>query len=176
MRHITPLVLLALGACASREPAAPPTAPDAARTPTSSQQPPADAAGMFAFVKAGSYRSWPVREPSLHPSRGPHSRRAMPVRVFYNQALADSLGAGGGEHPAGAAVVKEMYTDRGVLRGWAVMVKTANASAEGDGWYWYEVTSVTSGDSPVAADHGVDLCSDCHEAGADYVLSRFPPR
>ena len=53
--------------------------------------------------------------------------------------------------------VVEMYDEDGRLLGWAVMVKTGEDSAQGGGWYWYEITSTTDGSSPVAAGNGVPL-------------------
>ena len=85
-----------------------------------------------------------------------------------------SLAAGNWSHPLGSSIVKEMYNADGDLQGWAVMVKTQDDSAGGKGWFWYEVTSTTSGSNPVAAGNGVQLCQGCHFIGNDYVLTDFP--
>ncbi len=53
-------------------------------------------------------------------------------------------------------------------------MKTAAASDDGKGWYWYEVKSTTDNRRPVAAANGVTLCSGCHTAGRDFVLSTYP--
>ena len=97
------------------------------------------------------------------------------MRVFLNAALSGSLKAKSDAHPAGSATVKEMFTDAGELRGWAVMVKVApEAGDDGEGWYWYEVTSATDGSAPVADGTGVGLCVACHDSGTDMVLTAFP--
>lgn len=135
--------------------------------------PPAEAGGLYAFLKAGEYKSW-ARESAAHPSRGPH-----PVRVvaYFNASLDASMKRGGNqEHPRGAAVVKELYDGDGRLSGWAAAIKTEVRSAVGQGWYWYEVLSVAPGARPVAADNGVPLCYGCHAPGRDFILTEYPLR
>jgi hypothetical protein len=91
--------------------------------------------------------------------------------------LAASMATGNELHPAGSAVVKEMYGEDGkTLRGWSVAVKTQDDSADGEGWFWYEVTSTTD---PTRlgggrAGNGVPLCTGCHAGGWDFILSRYP--
>lgn len=135
--------------------------------------PPAEADGLYAFLKSGEYKSW-ARESAPHPSRGPH-----PVRViaYFNPTLEASMKRGGKqEHPRGAAVVKELYDGDGRLSGWAAAIKTDARSAVGKGWYWYEVLSVAQGERPVAADKGVPLCYGCHAPGRDFILTEYPLR
>ena len=91
------------------------------------------------------------------------------MRVFLDPKLDASLKAGNASHPAGSAAVKEMYDAEGKLQGWAVMVKTSNNSANGKGWFWYEVTCTTDGSKPVASGNGVPLCFGCHFTGSDFV-------
>ena len=67
-----------------------------------------------------------------------------------------------------------MYDANGKLEGWAVMVKTQADSANGKGWYWYEITSTTDGSSPVVSGNGVPLCFGCHFTGRDFVLTDYP--
>ena len=135
---------------------------------------PADLDKLFAYLKAAKYKSLPAMESSRHSSRGPHSKLGRPVRVFMDAKMKASLAAGNLEHPAGSSIVKEMYTDDGQLEGWAVMVKTAEKSDGGQGWFWYENTSTKSGAKPVAAGNGVPLCFACHSTGKDFVLTHFP--
>lgn len=135
---------------------------------------PADAAKLFAYLQSGAYKSFMAQESKRHPSAGPHTKIGLDVRVFMNDALDRSLASGADQHPAGSAVVKEMFTAKGDLRGWAVAVKTTADSAEGQGWYWYEVKSTTDNRRPVAAANGVGLCAGCHAAGRDFVLSTYP--
>lgn len=136
---------------------------------------PADKDKLFAYLQARAYEKLDAKESKQHPSAGPHTRTGLPVRVFMNDALNASMAAENDEHPAGAGVVKEMFTKEGELRGWAVAVKVdAESGDAGEGWYWYEVKSTTDNSNPVAAAKGVGLCAGCHIAGTDFVLSEYP--
>ncbi len=147
------------------------TAADAAQ---SAQSIPVDAQQLFAYLQAENYKAFTAQESVRHPSAGPHTRVGNDVRVYMNAALDDSLASGADQHPAGAGVVKEMFAKDGKLRGWAVAVKTEADSQDGNGWYWYEVKSTTDNSNPVAAANGVALCTGCHAAGHDFVLSAYP--
>jgi hypothetical protein len=132
---------------------------------------------LFAFLVDGSYRSFPAKESDLHPSNGPHSIEGefgKPVRAYLNATVLASLEAGNDEHPAGSAIVKEMYGDEGELQGWAVSVKTQSDADGGKGWFWYEVTSTEDPDALVANGNGVASCYGCHSVGRDFVLTTFP--
>lgn len=132
---------------------------------------------LMEYLQSLRYQRWSARESQTHPSRGPHTNYGKPVRVFLNDTLAASMRAGNAEHPVGSTAVKEMYDHDGTLAGWAVETKTQGASAGGDGWFWYEVTSTTDGSDPVAIGNGVPGCVNCHATGGrDYVLSEFPLR
>lgn len=135
---------------------------------------PTEQDALFAYLKSGSYKDFFAKESERHPSAGPHTAVGLDVRVFLNDTLAKSLEAEADAHPEGAGVVKEMFSPDGSLRGWAVAVKTQADSKDGQGWYWYEVTSTTDGSNPVAAGNGVGLCTGCHAAGQDFVLSAYP--
>ena len=138
---------------------------------------PTDADALFTYLQEGGYKEF-AHEEERHTSTGPHPdpqvRETHTVIAFFNSGLDASLKSGNGEHPEGSAAVKEFYDANGDLSGWAVSVKTQAESATGQGWYWYEVTSVTDGSSPVAAGNGVALCWGCHASGNDFVLSRYP--
>jgi hypothetical protein len=129
---------------------------------------------LFSYLQAGSYKDFAAQESDQHPTSGPHTKAGWPVRVFLGPKLDASLNAGNVSHPAGSSVVKEMYDASGKLQGWAVMVKTSADSANGKGWFWYEVTSTTDGSKPVAIGNGVPLCAGCHFVGRDYVLTGYP--
>ncbi len=138
---------------------------------------PTEKNALFAFLKEGTYKSFPAKESGQHPSRGPHSIKGsfgQPVRSYLNATIQKSLEAGNKTHPQGAGIVKEMFSEAGELQGWAVSVKTQDDSAGGNGWFWYEVTSTTDANALVANGNGVPLCFGCHAAGADYVLSDYP--
>ncbi|MBI2311746.1 MAG: hypothetical protein HYU77_04490 [Betaproteobacteria bacterium] len=132
--------------------------------------PPVESKALFAWLKAGSYKSW-VHESKSHPSAGPHP---VEVIAFLNPVLDLSLKAGNKSHPVNAAAVKELYSADDKIRGWAVSVKTQAQSDGGKGWYWYEVLSPANADRTVAAAHGVPLCVGCHAPGKDYVLIPYP--
>ena len=138
---------------------------------------PTDADALFVYLQEGGYKEF-AHEEERHTSTGPHPdpqvRESHTVIAFFNSALDASLKAGNEAHPEGSAAVKEFYDADGECTGWAVSVKTQAESATGQGWYWYEVTSVTDGSSPVAAGNGVALCWGCHASGNDFVLSRYP--
>ena len=136
---------------------------------------PLDKAELFAFLSGRGYESFPTKETGTHEGRGPHTAVNAPVRVFYNDVLSASLAAGNAEHPVGAASVKEMYGDDGEVAGWAVMVKTGEATDEGRGWFWYEVTSASDATSIAAVGNGVPGCVECHmRRDQDLIRSGFP--
>jgi hypothetical protein len=66
--------------------------------------------------------------------------------------------------------------DGKTVQGYAVALKTEEESAGGNGWFWYEVTSVTDSSAIVANGTGVPLCYGCHSGGTDFVLTRFPQK
>ena len=153
------------------------SAPSDVSITTVSDTVPTDADALFVYLQEGGYKEF-AHEEERHTSTGPHPdpqvRETHTVIAFFNSGLDASLKAGNEAHPEGSAAVKEFYDADGELSGWAVSVKTQAESATGQGWYWYEVTSVTDGSSPVAAGNGVALCWGCHASGNDFVLSRYP--
>ena len=157
----------------AQESAMQPTAPTAAVDSVV----PTDRQLLFQFLQAGSYRTFSDQETDRHPSRGPHAKFNWPVRVFFDPKMASSLQRGNVEHPAGSAVVKEMFSEDGSnLVGWAVMVKTLEDSEGGAGWFWYETTNTEDSSDVVAAGNGIGLCVGCHATGNDFVLTSYPPR
>ncbi|MDT3734698.1 MAG: hypothetical protein ROZ00_00560 [Denitratisoma sp.] len=137
---------------------------------TGGDVPPAESQALNRFLQSGGYKRWP-HESAPHPSRGPHP---VTVQTYLNPAMQASLAAGNKDHPAGSAIVKELFDDKGAIRGWAVSVKTGAKSRLGKGWYWYEVLSPAADAKPDYAGQGLLLCSACHATGKDYVLSDFP--
>lgn len=138
---------------------------------------PTDKDELFSYLQAGTYKSF-AREAEPHTSVGPHPspdlRPSSNVVAFFNSPMDASLKAGNATHPKGSANVKEFYDSDGQLSGWAVSVKTAEDSQNGQAWYWYEILSTTDGGDPVAAATGVALCAGCHLTGRDFVLSKYP--
>lgn len=137
---------------------------------------PVDEAALYEYLQQGEYKSFETADSEPHPSAGPHLEPGNPVKVFFSDAVAQSLTEGYDAHPKGAALVKEIYRPGGEeLTGWAVAVKTDKDSNNGNGWFWVEYTSITDpSQKPVEAGNGVGLCSGCHASGRDFVLSRLP--
>ena len=147
-----------------------PTAP----TPTTKFDIPLDKEALVAYLKAGDYKGFPYQETKAHPSVGPHQKQGLPVRVFMNKTIGDSLKAANDKHPVGSAMVKEMFTKTGEASGWAVMVKTQEDSDAGKGWFWYELADLDTQAKIVAHGNGVIGCYQCHSVGKDTVRSIFP--
>jgi len=153
----------ALDGCAGRTPTATPAVPTATPSPGAMDMvPPTDAAALRAWLEAGSYRGW-VAESAPHPSTGPHGGT---VRTYLNDIVLESLQAGNAAHPAGAALVKELYFGGDSVQLWAVSVKVEDDSAGGRGWYWWEGEGLSG--------VGLRACTSCHSRGRDYVWTPFP--
>jgi hypothetical protein len=160
-----------VAAASAADDAGPPSPPPDASPPPSTAPVPTQAKALGAWLVSGDYRTW-AHESEPHPSEGPHGSE---VKTFLSPTLVASLERGAGEHPRGAAAVKELYDERGRHVGWAVSVKIADRSRAGKGWYWYEVFSTDPGAKPDYAGVGVKLCRGCHaEDSVDQVLITFP--
>ena len=134
--------------------------------------PPRKRARLVEWLEAGSYRETYVGEPAVHPSAGPHGGN---VRTYFNSILAEDLREGRTTFRKGATMVKELYfggTDE--VAGYAVMTKVKKKSGgTGKGWLFYEAFNRTGDDAFYG--RGLRLCSDCHSAGTDFLLSPFRP-
>ncbi|HEU4534698.1 MAG TPA: hypothetical protein VFS00_11295, partial [Polyangiaceae bacterium] len=127
------------------------------------ERPPTDAAAMAAWIDAKYYADWacepePTRKTDGSPGIHAH---ATSNRVCSNALMASTDRAAGGEWPAGAAAVKEIYGSSGEIVNYAVALKTGAASDGGRGWYWYEGTGAGA-----IAGFGVGLCTGCHGAAS----------
>ncbi len=135
------------------------------------QVPPARKAPLLRWLRAGTYQQSYVAEPEVH--RSLTTVHGLNVRTWYSPTLADDLRAGRVPFRRGAAMVKELYesgTDQVV--GWAVMRKLRPRSGgRGQGWLFYERLS----DGTTFFGRGLGVCTGCHAAGADYLLSPFRP-
>ena len=123
---------------------------------------------------ADIYKNFPTSESETHPSSGPHASFGHPVKVYMNATMNDAFKAGAKVLPKGAGTVKELFDNDGGLDGWAVMLKTQDASDGGKGWFWYEITSTTDSSAPRANGNGVARCAGCHSVGNDFVLTEHP--
>jgi hypothetical protein len=137
----------------------------------SAQAPPAAKRPLLRWLQDGAYRQTYTPEPAVH--RSLTTAHGLNVRTWYDQTLVDDLRAGRTTFRKGAAMVKELYAggDQQVV-GWAVMRKLRRASgARGQGWLFYERL-------PGGGDffgRGLGVCTGCHGAGTDYLLSPFRP-
>lgn len=135
-----------------------------------SEVPPTDKSGLYAWLKAGSYKAW-AHESTPHTSVGPHPTKVV---TYINKSLDQSLSKKATTHPKGSAAVKELLNGKGELSGWAVSIKTDANSNSGKGWFWYEMLGTRPNSNVVASDNGVPLCFGCHTPGSDYVLTPYP--
>jgi len=135
--------------------------------PTTQPAVPRNPTSLFAYLKAGSYKSF-KHESAPHASAGPHGT----VQVYINDVLDKSLASGSGQHPEGAASVKELWSGTSLF-GWAVMVKTAPTSEGGKNWYWFELFNTTD-PSKALEGNGLPGCTGCHSLGRDYYRSSYP--
>lgn len=127
---------------------------------------PPESKGIFDALVNGMYKDW-KSEAAPHPSAGPHGT----VQVYFNSIIVDSYTANNEAHPKGSSIVKELYSGT-KLTGWAVMVKVADGSQGGEGWFWYENFSITS-NKPIVSST-TTFCDGCHTPGVDYVLIPYP--
>ena len=145
-----------------------------AESETSESVAPTDDDKLHEWLISGEYKIFTASESETHPSAGPHTKYGLPVRVFLNSMLDESMSAEDSNHPVGATAVKEMYSTDNKLEGWAVMVKTQTETDGGKGWYWYEATSIEPGTKAFASGNGVPLCVSCHGGGKDFVVTKYP--
>lgn len=135
------------------------------------QTPPAAKRPLLRWLQAHTYRQSYTPEPAVHPSLT--TAHGLNVRTWYNGTLVEDLRTGRATFRKGAAMVKELYAmgDRQVV-GWAVMRKMRRPSGRrGQGWLFYERL-------PGGGDlfgRGLGVCTGCHRAGTDYLLSPFRP-
>jgi hypothetical protein len=105
-------------------------------TVSSLQTPPQGAQAVEKWLSGGAYKKWHC-EGEVHESRSPSPHGFN--RICSNDVLAEDA-ASDGDWAKGAAAVKELYASADARDpvGYAVYLKTADDSAAGDHWYWYE--------------------------------------
>jgi hypothetical protein len=134
--------------------------------------PPRRKAPLLAWLEAFEYRGTYVAEPAVHASMAAHGAN---VRTYYSPGLAEDLRAERTPFRKGAAMVKELYfSGTEDVVGWSVMRKLRNRSGStGRGWLFYETLDGTN--DSVFYGRGKALCTGCHAAGTDFLLSPFRP-
>jgi len=127
---------------------------------------------LLAWLRAGEYRSAYVAEPAVHTSMAAHGAH---VRTYYSPVLVEDLANGRTTFRKRAAMVKELYfSGTETVVGWAVMRKLRNRSgATGRGWLFYETLDGTN--VGAIRGRGLRVCTGCHAAGTDFLLSLFRP-
>jgi len=109
---------------------------EAEQAATVDQTPPQGAALIEAWLAKGDYKGWHC-EPQPHAFRPPSPHGFN--RICSNDLVSKNA-TGTGAWPRGAAAVKELYASATASApiGYAVYLKTADDSAAGANWYWYE--------------------------------------
>ena len=134
------------------------TAP-ADATSADESPPTTGAADLERWLATGAYQRWRC-EAARHAARPGSAHSAN--RICSNARLSDSVGTG--EHPVGAASVKELFNAAGALTGYAVAVRVRSGGG-GAGWYWYEriapgrIVADSTGDRGGAR----SICVTCHD-------------
>ncbi len=162
----TTLVLLCLAGCGALPSGSDAGSPlDAGREADAGAEPigdggvPASLADLQALARSGSYRTWPA-EAAPHASAGPHGGL---VRTFVNPLLRDSLKAAAAQHPIGSVVVKEL-SNGGTITGYAIDAKRSDGQ-------WLFLEGFLPGLNQYFFVGTGNLCSNCHRAGVDFVLT-----
>jgi hypothetical protein len=130
---------------------------------------PSEPSALLAYLERGDYQDF-AGESGPHPSAGPHGGRVL---TYVNDVLAHSLDAGDAQHPRCAASIKELFRGSDEVSGWAVFVKTAEESRQGQGYYWLEVTRRGARRADYEG-QGLGTCVGCHGSGRDYFRAPWP--
>ncbi|MBI4956701.1 MAG: hypothetical protein HY908_32080 [Myxococcales bacterium] len=123
---------------------------------------PEGAAALWERIHAEGYRTWERAPgyPTLQPSTAPHGGE---VEIFVNPVVAAALAGGpAAAWPEGSVIAKDGF-DGGSPSIVAAMEKRA------DGWFWAE----WDGGGELLASGHPNVCTRCHEDGADFVRA-FP--
>ena len=137
-----------------------------------SQTPPMGAAAVEQWLQTGAYKSWHCEAaPHMFRSPSPHGFN----RICSNDLISQNA-SGKGVWPKGAAAVKELHASATSTTpvGYAVYLKTADDSAAGVNWYWYERVPLDSAaphdatgvvaDGMGASGTANTICVGCHSA------------
>jgi hypothetical protein len=156
-------------ACGSDDPEAPGDS-DAQTPPTTGR------VAAEAWLAEGHYLDWAC-EPAIHASRDPSPHGFN--RICSNTVLAAAV-SGSADWPKGSAGVKELFASASDTTpiGYAIYLKTADDSANGDNWYWYERVPLDSeaphdangvvADGMGSSGPAKEICVGCHAgAGTD---------
>jgi hypothetical protein len=134
--------------------------------------PPRRQGALLRWLRARTYIQQYTPEPEVHASVPAHG---LNVRVYFSPRLAEDLRAGRAPFRKGAAMVKELYFQgTETVVGWSVMRKVRSRSGQrGRGWLFYE--TLDGSNQGAFFGRGLGVCTTCHAAGMDYLLSPFRP-
>ena len=137
--------------------------------------PPRRRRALLSWLRAGAYRSTytPEGVPHVSAAGGAHG---LFVRTWYDPFLTQDLHDQRPTFRKGAAMVKELFLDSpaGLPVGYSVMRKLrARSGRAGAGWLFFETFDVATGQGPYG--RGLRVCTGCHAAGTDFLLSTFRP-
>lgn len=142
----------------------------AALVASADAMPPRRKGPLLRWLRAGTYRATYAAEPAVHASATAHG---MHVRTYYDPTLVADLAAGRTTFRRGAAMVKELYFGgQEDVIGWSVMRKLRGGRG-GATWLFYETLDGTNA-RPFFG-RGLAVCTGCHAAGIDFLLSPFRP-
>jgi hypothetical protein len=135
--------------------------------------PPRRQGALLRWLRARVYVERYTPEPTVHPSVPAHG---LNVRVYFSPRLVEDLRAGRTPFRKGAAMVKELYFQgTEAVVGWSVMRKVRSRSgSRGTGWLFYE--TLDGRNRGAYFGRGIAVCTSCHAAGTDYLLSVFRPQ
>lgn len=133
--------------------------------------PPAKQPALRRWLQNQTYKSTYLPEPTVRESFTAHGSF---VRSWYSPTLTEDLKNGRKVFRKGAAMVKELYgSDPTTVVGYSVMRKVERrAGRDGKGWLFYEKAPFIGG---TFFGRGLPVCTGCHRAGTDYLLTPFRP-
>ena len=130
-------------------------------------QEPEEANAMWERIHQENYRGF-ARAPGYETRQPSNTAHSDQVDIYVNDVLAQALTQSGiGSWPVGSLIVKDGFTSDGDLELVAVMDKRS------EGWFWVEYNDVEAGKANYSG--MPDICTGCHESGADFVRAfTFP--
>ncbi|HZO16265.1 MAG TPA: hypothetical protein VFB62_23485 [Polyangiaceae bacterium] len=128
-------------------------------------QDPEEAKAMWERIHQENYRGF-ARAPGYETRQPSNTAHSDQVDIYVNDVLAQAQ-PGIASWPVGSLIVKDGFTSDGELELVAVMDK------RDDGWFWVEYNDVAAGEAKYSGKP--DICTGCHESGADFVRAfTFP--
>ena len=125
--------------------------------------------GLNDFLDARGFEDWTSEPEPRDPILGsPHGL----VRTYFGPQLEESLNDFDGQHPVGAAAVKEVYSDPDTRSHYFVYVRDREGTID-EGYTWFR----QGGQGDLYIESG-GFCADCHantDGNIDGTLTPYPP-